>query len=177
MTNIRTAIFGGSFNPIHKGHIALAKQIIKENLSDEVWLLVSPQNPLKKNQELMDEKIRLGLAQTALKNEPNIKASDFEFHLPRPSYTWNTLTALTQTFPGRQFSLVIGADNWNIFDKWAHYTELIQKYPIIIYPRKGYHINVESLPHSVRYLDAPLYPYSSTEVRKAYNTLKEMLTQ
>ena len=175
MNRIRTAIFGGSFNPIHKGHTALARQIINEQLADEVWLMVSPQNPLKKDSNLMDEEFRLKLAQLAVKNDKNIKVSNFEFKLSRPSYTWKTLLELTQSYPDREFSLVIGADNWNLFNKWAHHNDILLGYPIIIYPRKGYPVNKEMLPDTVHFMDAPIYPYSSTEIRNAYNTLTEML--
>lgn len=177
MAHIRTAILGGSFNPIHKGHIALARHILHQGLADEVWLLVSPQNPLKNNSALLPEGLRLRLAQIAVANESQIKASDFEFHLSRPSYTWNTLCALTQEYPERDFMLTIGADNWLIFDQWAHHDEIRANYPIIVYPREGYSIDPSSLPDSVHYLDSPLYPYSSTEIRAALKTLHEMTDQ
>lgn len=173
----RTAILGGSFNPIHNGHIALAKFILKEQIADDVWLLVSPQNPLKKNSDLLDEGFRFHLAKIAVKNEEHIFASDFEFHLSRPSYTWNTLNALSETYPDQEFLLTIGADNWLIFDKWAHYKEIINKYQIIIYPREGFSIDTETLPDTIHYINAPLYPYSSTEIREAYQTLKNMLNK
>lgn len=171
----RTAILGGSFNPIHNGHVALAKFILEENLADDVWLLISPQNPLKKNSELLNENVRLRLAQIALKNEEHIFASDFEFHLSRPSYTWNTLNALSEAYPDKEFLLTIGADNWLIFDQWAHYEDIIKTYQIVIYPRKGYIIDPKTLPKTVHFINAPLYPYSSTEIRKANQTLKKML--
>lgn len=174
MTSVRTAIFGGSFNPIHRGHVLLAKQVLKEGLADEVWLLVSPHNPLKDSGSLLDESSRFLLAEKALIDEPLIKASNFEFHLPRPSYTWATLRALAESYPERAFSLLIGADNWQLFPRWAHPEEIISNHSIIIYPREGYHIETNALPPNVHLLsNAPKFPYSSTDVRRAIAQGKE----
>lgn len=170
MTARRTAIFGGSFNPIHKGHIAVARQVIHERLADEVWMLVSPQNPLKPADGLLDENLRLKLARKALTDEPHILASDFEFCMPRPSYTWNTLQALSRTFPERDFSLLIGADNWQNFSQWAHPVEILSHYPILVYPRTGYAVSPAQLPATVSLIHAPLFPYSSTDVRRVART-------
>lgn len=164
---IRTAIFGGSFNPIHNGHIRLAHQVITEGHADEVWLLVSPQNPLKQHQSLQPEAIRLELTRRALAADPQLIASDFEFTLPRPSYTWNTLCALREAYPDRQFSLLIGADNWALFDRWAHPDDILSNFPLLVYPRPGYPLSPEALPPSVHLIQAPLFPYSSTDVRQA----------
>ena len=164
---IRTAIFGGSFNPIHNGHIRLARQVITEGHADEVWLLVSPQNPLKQHQSLQPEAIRLELTRRALAAEPQLIASDFEFTLPRPSYTWNTLCALHEAYPDRQFSLLIGADNWALFDRWAHPQDILANFPLLVYPRPDYPLSPEALPPSVHLIQAPLFPYSSTDVRQA----------
>lgn len=162
---IRTGIFGGSFNPIHVGHIGLARQVIRQGLCDEVWLMVSPHNPLKEQADLLPEDVRLALAQKALEGEAGIEASDFEFGLARPSYTWKTLRALRRTYPERAFSLIIGADNWLVFDRWAHHAELLKRYPIIIYPREGCPLD-EPLPTGVQKLEAPLFPASSTLIRQ-----------
>lgn len=161
----RVAIFGGSFNPIHNGHIALARSVVRQGLAEEVWLLVSPQNPLKQQNDLVDEQVRLTLAQKALEREAHIKVSDFEFSLPRPSYTWNTLQALTKTYPAYEFELLVGADNWKVFDKWAHYEDILSHYSLLIYPREGYDINATSLPANATMIDAPLFPISSTDIR------------
>lgn len=163
---IRTGIFGGSFNPIHQGHIGLAKAILRQNLADEVWLMVSPQNPLKQQHDLLPEDIRLHLAQLAIDDAPGITACDFEFFLPRPSYTWQALRALRAAHPQREFSLIIGADNWHIFPRWAHHEELLT-YNIIMYPREEYPVDRNTLPPNVRMVDAPLFPYSSTQIRQA----------
>lgn len=162
----RTAIFGGSFNPIHNGHLHLAGEVLQQDLADEVWLMVSPQNPFKQQANLLDEQLRLRMAQLAVENTEGIQASDFEFALPRPSYTWNTLQLLNKEFADREFRLLIGADNWALFSKWAHSEDLIQNYRIIVYPREGNNIDCQALPSTVTLLQAQLFPYSSTEIRE-----------
>ena len=132
---IRTGLFGGSFNPIHKGHILLAKKLKKEAGLDEVWLMVSPQNPLKQSQDLLDDEARMEMAREAVKDEKGIVASDYEMHLPKPSYTWNTLEALRKDFPDREFVLMIGGDNWELFDKWYRAEDIKANYEIVVYTR------------------------------------------
>lgn len=161
-------IFGGSFNPIHLGHLGLSRWVVDQGLVEKVWLLISPHNPLKPSAELLDEDIRLALARRAVADEAGIEASDFEFHLPRPSYTWNTLCALHRAFPQERFALMIGADNWQLFERWAHWEDILRTTPLLVYPRQGYEVCAKELPEGVRYLhDAPLFPFSSTDVRRA----------
>lgn len=112
---IKTGIFGGSFNPIHIGHLALANFLCEYDGLDELWFMVSPQNPFKQNQVLTDDSLRLQMVQAAIAGYARFKACDFEFHLPRPSYTVNTLQKLRETYPDREFVLIIGADNWYWF--------------------------------------------------------------
>ena len=132
---IRTGIFGGSFNPIHNGHISLARQLKEKAGLDEVWLMVSPLNPLKQGTELLDDEARLEMARRALKNEEGIIASDYEMHLPKPSYTWNTLQALSKDYPDREFVLMIGGDNWDHFDRWYRAEDIKTNYEIVVYTR------------------------------------------
>ena len=132
---IRTGIFGGSFNPIHNGHISLALQLKERAGLDEVWLMVSPQNPLKQSGDLLADDLRLHMARLAVEGVEDITVSDYEMHLPRPSYTWNTLEALSTDYPERQFVLMIGGDNWAIFDRWYHADDIRRKYEIIVYTR------------------------------------------
>ena len=131
----RTGIFGGSFNPIHNGHIKLAQQLKKRANLDEVWLMVSPQNPLKQSEDLLDDEARMEMAREAVKDESGIVASDYEMHLPKPSYTWNTLEALKREFPDREFVLMIGGDNWALFDKWYRADDIKKNYEIVVYTR------------------------------------------
>lgn len=170
----RIAIFGGSFNPIHNGHIALAQSVVNQGLANEVWLLVSPQNPLKEQRDLLDEQQRLNLARKALEGETHLKVSDFEFTLPRPSYTWSTLQALSQTYPSYEFLLLVGADNWKVFDKWAHYEDILSRYHLLIYPREGYDIDASSLLANVNLIEAPLFPISSTDIRQMVREGKDI---
>ena len=132
---MRIGLFGGSFNPIHYGHIRLARQLLALAALDEVWFVVSPQNPLKQQTDLLDDDLRLQMVEMALQREKGLRASDIEFRLPRPSYTWNTLEALTNDYPERQFVLMIGGDNWAIFDKWYRADDIKQKFEIIVYTR------------------------------------------
>ena len=161
---IRTAIFGGTFNPIHNGHLAVAKGVLEEGLADELWLLVTPQNPWKRNLKLLDDNIRLEMAEAATRDTDGITASDFEFKLPKPSYTANTLRRLDEAFPQRSFSLVIGADNWAKFDIWYDHQFILDNYPVIVYPRDGYALP-EAKDGDVHILECPLVNVSSTEIR------------
>lgn len=161
---IRTAVFGGSFDPIHIGHTALAEAVLRENLADEVWFMVSPLNPHKQGQSLTPEDTRLAMVQLAIGDEARFKASDFEFSLPRPSYTLNTLRALEEAYPQRQFLLLIGADNWAKFDRWYCGDRIIEHYPIIVYPRENQ--QQPTLPRGVTWLLSPLCDVSSTQVRR-----------
>ena len=153
---IRTGIFGGSFNPIHNGHISLARQLREKAGLDEVWLMVSPQNPLKAQADLLDDQIRMEMARLAVDGETGIIASDYEMHLPKPSYTWNTLEALKRDYPDREFVLMIGGDNWQLFDKWYRADDIRNQYQIIVYPRRGCKGGIDRL---------ELIDISSTEIR------------
>lgn len=162
---IKTGIYGGSFNPIHNGHIALARHLLQEAELDEIWFVVSPQNPFKVQQQLLDDDKRLLLVRKALAPYPQLVASDFEFSLPRPSYMWHTLQGMSAQWPDRELHLIIGADNWLCFDRWYHADDIRSTYPIIIYPRQGYDIEPSALPQGVRLVNTPLYNVSSTEIR------------
>lgn len=162
----RIGVFGGSFNPIHIGHIAIAKAVRDSGMVDEVWLMVSPRNPLKDQSSLMDDSERLARVRKAVEHLNGIRACDFEFSLPRPSYTYITMEKLEQSYPSFSFSLLIGADNWAHFHLWRNHDLLLQRYPIIIYPRQGYNIDTTTLPPTVSYIDMPLINVSSTKIRQ-----------
>lgn len=164
---IRTGIYGGSFNPIHRGHIELGNFICQNRYVDELWFLVSPQNPFKKQAtDLLDDQRRLELAQAAVADNPRLKVCDLEFRLPRPSYMYKTLEALEREYPDRQFVLIIGADNWLAFDRWAEYRTLLKRYEILVFPRTGYPVDPDSLPSGVRLLPSPIIDISATEIRR-----------
>lgn len=162
---IKTGVYGGSFNPIHNGHIALARHLLQEAELGEIWFVVSPQNPFKVQQQLLADDKRLLLVRKALAPYPQLVASDFEFSLPRPSYMWHTLQSMSAQWPDRELHLIIGADNWLCFDRWYHADDIRSTYPIIIYPRQGYDIEPSALPQGVRLVNTPLYNVSSTEIR------------
>lgn len=165
MQKKKVGIFGGSFNPIHTGHIALAKSLCQQAGLDEVWLMVSPMNPFKKEAtDLLTDKLRLEMAEQAIADEPKLKACDYEFHMPKPSYTWHTLQALSQDFPNVDFTLLIGGDNWTSFDKWFHHEDILSHYPIVVYPRKG--CDIGKVPSGVTIVETPLLNISSTEIRQ-----------
>ena len=153
----KVAIFGGSFNPIHTGHIALAQAVQQQCGLNEVWLMVSPQNPLKRNDaDLLDDSLRFEMAQKALEGVEGVKACDYEFHLPKPSYTWNTLQHLTKDYPDYTFTLLIGGDNWAHFQRWRHWKDILWHHDVIVYPRDEYQGTIS----------VPLLNVSSTEIRK-----------
>ena len=169
-----TGIFSGSFNPIHIGHLALANWICEFSGIDELWFLVSPQNPLKKESDLMDEKRRLQLVELAIEGYAKFKASDFEFLLPRPSYTINTLRSLTEKFPDRTFQLIMGADSWNSIAKWKDAQSLIADFPILVYPRKGSDIVISDNYPNIKKVEAPLIEISSTFIRQSFKDEKDV---
>ena len=153
----RIGIFGGSFNPIHNGHIALAQAVLRQCALDEVWLMVSPQNPLKQEDtDLLDDNLRLQMAEKALEYVEGVEACDYEFRLPKPSFTWNTLQHLTKDYPDHTFILLIGGDNWAHFQRWRHWQDILCHYEVVVYPRDEY-------PGTV---DVPLLDVSSTEIRR-----------
>ena len=164
---MKIGIFSGSFNPIHLGHTRLAAFIRQQAGLDEVWLMVSPNNPLKVASELMDEKLRYHLAQLATAELEGIRPSDFEFHLPRPSYTIHTLEQLTAAYPQHQFSLIIGSDNMAIFHKWKDWQRILALYPIIVYPREGDDLAALKQLYPMMHVieGAPLLNISATEIR------------
>ena len=163
----RIGIYGGSFNPIHTGHISLALHILSAARLDGVWLVVSTQNPLKAGKgNLIDDEVRLRIARKAIEGIPSISVSDCEFHMPRPSYMWNTLRHLSETNPDISFSLIIGADNWLDFNRWYRSRDIIATYNIIIFPRERYPVDATKLPQGVSLVNTPLFPISSTAIRQ-----------
>ena len=178
---MKIGIYGGSFNPVHFGHVGLAKWVIENTDLDELWMLVSPNNPLKPAGILAPEEERLEGVREAIKDIPHVKASDFEFHLPRPSYTANTLRELQKTYPEHEFTLVIGEDNIAIFDQWREYEYILENFRIFVYPRnlsgeaglsakRSFSEAVcQAKPvKEIRYLsEAPTFDISSTAIRRS----------
>ena len=164
---MRVAIYSGSFNPIHLGHQKLAEYLIENQLVDEVWFIVSPCNPLKKQEDLIDEYIRLEMLVFAIKDQHGLKASDIEFTMPVPSYSIDTLHVLSTQFADIQFVLVIGSDNALVFDQWKDYTQILKEYPILVYPRHEYDFSfVAGKYPEMQLLDSPYFDISSTQIRE-----------
>lgn len=168
-------IYSGSFNPIHLGHTQLAKHLLEQKIVDEVWFIVSPCNPLKERNELLDEFIRLEMLVLAIQHHPQMKASDLEFSMPIPSYSIDTLNVLRLQYPDVQFSLIIGSDNAIIFDQWKDYQLILRDLQILVYPRMGF--DFQEVAHKypeMRLLSTPYYNVSSTQIRQLIHEQKDL---
>ena len=176
---MKIGIYGGSFNPIHFGHTGLALWVIENTDLNEVWLMISPNNPLKDASILADEQVRLQEATEAIRRlgdaAKGIVVSDYEFALPRPNYTANTLRELKKQYPQHEFTLIIGEDNLEIFPTWREYTYLLENFRILVYPRKGSGKSAEQMLKELEtahtkeiqlLANAPYFEISSTELRK-----------
>ena len=159
-------ILGGSFNPVHIGHLMIASYLVQWGYVDKIWLTLSPRSPLKKDSmELIPDVKRLAMLNTAIKGATDIDVCDIELSLPKPSFTINALEALSETYPGKKFKLVIGSDNWAVFDKWRNGQKILDNFGVIVYPRPGY--PVESHVDGMELVNAPTVNISSTFIRKA----------
>lgn len=174
MQPIKTAFFSGTFNPVHTGHLILANYLCEYEGFDEIWLSVSPQNPLREKLSSNNDRQRIEMLNIAVNGNSKIRTTDIEFTLPRPSYTILTLEALRKKYPERIFTLIIGADNWLSFNRWKDYNKIIEEYPIYIYPRRGYDIDKRSLPANVKLCHAPIIEISSTQIRQGISEGKNM---
>ena len=164
---MKIGILGGSFNPIHTGHAILANYITQHTDIEQLWLMVSPQNPLKDNLAQSYDVHRLAMAELVARKCDNVITSGFEFTLPRPSYPIDTLRALKEKFPQHEFVLIIGADNWNVFNRWKNHDEILKSHKIMIYPRQGFDIDIPvELAGSVTKLSSPIIELSSTYIRE-----------
>ncbi|MDR1676096.1 MAG: nicotinate-nucleotide adenylyltransferase [Tannerella sp.] len=170
----KVGIFSGSFNPVHIGHLVLANWFCEYGDMDEVWFLVTPQNPLKETKDLMDFRLRFEWVKKAIAGYPKFKVSDFESAFPSPSYTVRTLRALRDTFPDCHFHLIVGADNWENMAQWKDAEELLMEFPLRIYPRRGHDLAVPSRLTQVCRVDAPLLEISSSFIREALGQGKDI---
>lgn len=174
-TRKKIGIYSGSFNPIHLGHQKLATYLIENQFVDEVWFVLSPCNPLKTQSDMLDQYIRLDMLMLAIQNQPHLKVSDVEFTMPVPSFTIDTLHVLTFQFPDFEFSLIIGSDNALVFDQWKNHTQILEEYPVLVYPRRGYNFEEVSEKYpQMLLLTSPYYDISSTEIRDSISQKKDV---
>ncbi len=161
---MKVGLYFGSFNPIHTGHLIIASHVANYTDMDQVWFVVSPQNPLKPSSVLLNEYHRLFLVQLAVEEDPRLRATDVEFKLPRPSYTIDTLTYLQEKYPRHEFSLIMGSDSFQNLKRWKNYELLVKNYPFIIYRRPQFPVQ-DSLGATITILVAPMLEISATQIR------------
>ena len=166
-------ILGGSFNPVHMGHMMLATYLQQWGYVDKVWLTLSPRNPLKDPGALLPDMRRLTMLNLATRNVPGVETCDIELSMPRPSFTINTLDTLHRRYPTKKFKLIIGSDNWRIFDQWRQPQRILDEYGVIVYLRPGYPVDNRSI-DGLEVVDAPGINLSSTWVRAALDKGKDM---
>jgi nicotinate-nucleotide adenylyltransferase len=171
---MKTGLFFGSFNPVHIGHLIIANYMANYTSLDEVWLVVSPHNPLKNRKGLSNMYDRLEMARLATENSVNLKVSNIEFGLPQPSYTIDTLTHLHEKYPERKFAIIMGADNLSSFKKWKNYEVILNNYEIYVYPRPGVEVEEWKDHPSIMMTETPQMDISSTFIRKAIQQKKNI---
>ena len=170
----KVGIYSGSFNPIHHGHVMLANYLVEFSDLDELWFVVSPQNPLKQKDELLDDDERLKMVQLAVGDDPRFRVSDIEMHLPRPSYTINTLTALSEQHSDCQFVFICGMDSLQNLHRWREYQKILDNYKLLVFPREGYD-GGDLINHpSVTILKTPILEISSTFIRQCVKEGRDM---
>lgn len=175
---MNVGLYFGTFNPIHIGHLIIANHMVEYSDLDEVWFVVTPHNPFKEKKTLLDNHHRLAMVQLAIEDFPKLKASDIEFKLPQPSYTVNTLAYISEKYPQKNFSLIMGADNLTSFHKWKNYKTILENYTIYVYPRiRKEVVENENLMFdtNIQKVDAPIIELSATAIRKAIKNKKNVL--
>jgi len=164
---MKIGLFFGSFNPVHVGHMIIANHMVQYSDLDQVWMVVSPHNPLKNKASLAKDSDRYHLVELAIGDNTKLKVSNVEFSLPLPSYTVDTLTFLREKYPGKTFALIMGGDNLESIEKWKNYQYILENYDIYLYQRPGYNPDKYSNMSRVKSIDAPLLNISSTFIRQA----------
>jgi nicotinate-nucleotide adenylyltransferase len=170
---VKIGLYFGSFNPIHTGHLIIASYIANNTLLEQVWFVISPQNPLKKENSLLNEHHRKHLIDLSIEGEKKLKTSNVEFKLPKPSYTIDTLTYLYEKYPHHQFSVIMGSDSFSNIKRWKNYEVLLKNYPIYIYERPGFKVPGNPDPN-ITILQAPLLEISSTHIRELVHLKKSI---
>ena len=162
---MKIGLYFGSFNPVHTGHLIIASHIANNTLLEQVWFVISPQNPLKKENFLLNEQYRKHLIDLSIEGEKKLRTSNVEFKLPKPSYTIDTLTCLTEKYPQHHFSIIMGSDSFSNIKRWKNYEVLLKNYEIYIYERPGFKVK-ENQGTKITLLQAPLLEISSTHIRE-----------
>jgi nicotinate-nucleotide adenylyltransferase len=170
---MNVGLFFGSFNPVHIGHLIVANYIVSYGNVDQVWFVLSPQNPLKPQKELLNEYHRQHLLQSAIDGENKLKCSIIEFHLPRPSYTIDTLVYLKEKHPEHRFTIIMGSDSFQNIKNWKNSELLIKEYTIVVYKRPMFEVKNE-LKANIKIIDAPLLDISSTRIRDMIKSKKSI---
>jgi len=171
----KVGLYFGSFNPFHLGHQKLAEFLLDHQVVDEVWFVVSPRNPLKKENDLLDENLRLEMVKIAIQDNPKLKVSDLEFSMPKPAYTIDSLHAFSSKYPENDFYLLIGSDNAKVFDQWKNFKQILDEYPVLVYPRPGFDkAEIAKIYPQMKWLESPQYNISSTEIRQKIKQGKEV---
>jgi len=172
-------LYFGSFNPIHTGHLIIANHIIENSDLDKIWFVLSPHNPLKESHSLLNEYDRFHLVELAISDNPKFRASNVEFHLPKPSYTIDTLTYLHEKFPLEKFTVIMGSDSFQNLPRWKNYAEILNNYTVIVYQRPGFIIDTTKVSYrNITFLNAPLLEISSTYLRgqiKAHKSIRYLV--
>ncbi|WP_038030364.1 nicotinate (nicotinamide) nucleotide adenylyltransferase [Thermonema rossianum] len=177
---MKVGLFFGSFNPIHIGHLILANVAVESTDLDKICFVVSPQNPFKKRSSLLHEFDRLDMVRAAIHDNPRFEVSDIEFHLPRPSYTIDTLTYLQDKYPQRRFALLMGEDNLTHFHKWKNYEQILEYYELYVYPRPHAGEHAFRNHPKIHHIEAPLLDISATYIRRCIQegrSIRYMVTE
>lgn len=159
-------ILGGTFSPVHIGHIALASYMVQWKYVDRVWLVLSPLNPLKQESDILPDALRMEMLEKAAHDIDGVEPCNIELSMPRPSYTIDTLRKLAVTYPDKNFKLIIGSDNWLIFDRWRDHDKILSEFGVLVYPRYGYEITEDKMHERMRQVHAPIFEISSTMIRQ-----------
>jgi nicotinate-nucleotide adenylyltransferase len=170
----KIGLYFGSFNPIHIGHMAIANYLVEYTDIDQLWFVVSPQNPFKKQENLLDDFQRFEMVHRAIGDDKRFRASNIEFKLSKPSYTIDTLTYLKEQFPNHRFSIVMGADNFQNFGKWKNSEVILENYGILVYPRPGIDMQNLITHRNISTVHAPLMEISSTFIRESIKNGKDI---